>query len=315
MKRVTWSGLAVAAAFLLVPLEARGELEVAPEAKWVGRFDAERFRGTETGRLLWEKLQPEIQDKLAALKAVFQFDLKEDVRDLTAYGFGQAEDDGVLIMRGRFQPEHLATLLRGNPDYAAHAHGNHTIHSWVDEKERAAAEREDRVAKRVHGVFLDDSTAVVGAQRKSVVAALEVQTKARPGISVEDWFGELVQIRETPVLMAGARLAEIAHATPHAALLKQSKAVFLLLDEADGEVAFWAFLEAETEELVEALQKIAGGLLAIWELNTRDTNGLEHYLARTIEVKAKEKRLVIQLETPAEKLVELLWQKIKDSQR
>jgi hypothetical protein len=292
---------------------AGGELRagsIAPDAKWAARLDIEKFKTTRTAEIIMERLGDQAQKRISAFAALFQFDPRKDLRDVTAYGFGKAEDDGVVVVRGRFNPEHLTILLQANQDYAGHAHGSRTIHSWIDDKERARAQREGREPKRAFGAFVDASTIVAGGALDSVAHALDVQSGARPGVPLVKWFSDIAEFAEPPVFVAGARLAEIEHLAPKAALFKQARSAVLHLDEDNGQIGVWAMLHPQNPEVVGALEQVASGLIALWKLKAEEL-GLEEPLARDAKVTVENGRLVFHTATSAQALFENIRKHIR----
>jgi hypothetical protein len=277
----------IATAFLsgFAAVAAQAPALVDNQANWAAHLDLERFKQTETGKILLSQLDQEPhRQNLSALAAVLQFDPRRQLHSLTAFGPGRAEDDGVVALRGEFNPDHLVTLVQANEAYTSSAHRDFTIHSWIDEKDCKAAEQTERPPKRSYGAFHSKNLLLIGKNKQTLAQALEIYSGQRPATEFTEWLGSAArQMPERAFAFAGVRLGEIADAHPHTALLKQAKAAQLHLSESPGRLQAQLQLEAEEPLLADALKKIADGMLTLWQLK-EDKDSIEQELSQALRV-------------------------------
>lgn len=307
MKRMAMvSGLAVAmvaaAAALGAPLNER---DVAADARWVVHADLANLKATSLGAHLLQTLQEEpAERKLAAIQAVFRFDPRRDLDAVTMYGQDQNGDDGVALLRGAFDQNHVLTLLRANDNYEAAAHGAHTVHSWVDQKASGAV--------RMYGAFYDARTVVVGRSGAKVAAALDVLDGGAPSLAGS---GQVVAGQEPAVngfFFVVVDLAAMAGARPEAAILKGARAASMEFTETAGQVLASLTVNAQDAQTAAQIQSAAQGMLALAALNQEQNPALAQ-LAQSIGVVLQDTAVVATLRQPAAQVVE--WLKTMKSAR
>jgi hypothetical protein len=254
------------------------------QANWAAQVDLQKFKTTETGKFLLAQFEREPhRQNLDALAAVLQFDPRRQLHSLTAFGQGRTDEDGVVVFRGEFTPDHLITLVQANDAYRSLAHRGFTIHSWIDDKDRQAVEGTDRSPKRSYGAFHSKNLLLIGKDQDALATALDLYSGERPGLEIGQWLGPAWELPDGAYAYAGVRLGEVAHIHPHAALLKQAKAVQVHLRETAGQAQGRIRFEAEEPLLAEALKKIAEGMITLWQLK-EGKDPLETELAQGVKV-------------------------------
>ena len=155
MKRNLWKtglagGLMLAAAFNAAagPLQRN---DVASDPIWVLHVDCDALKQTVVGKyVLGEMEKPEAQKKLAAFQAIFNLDLRTALHGLTLYGTASEPQDGVVLLYADFDAARLTTLAEGAKEHKSTTRGNHTIHSWLDEKKSAKDGVKPRTYAAIH---------------------------------------------------------------------------------------------------------------------------------------------------------------------
>ena len=186
LKSALAGGLALAATFTAVagPLQPT---DVVNDPVWVLHVDCDALKQTVVGKyVLGEMEKPEAQKKFAAFQAIFNFDPRKELHGLTLYGTSSEPEDGVLLVYADFDPARLTTLAEGAKEHAATTRGNHTIHSWLDEKKPA----KDGVKPRTYAAIHNGR--VIFAQKESrVVDALDVLDRIRANLSADTAYSGL----------------------------------------------------------------------------------------------------------------------------
>jgi hypothetical protein len=278
--------------------------DVDASAAWVAHADIENLRGTAFGRHLLEKMQePEAAQKLAAFEALWRFDPREDIASLTLYGWGQKkEGDGVLVVRGRLDREHLTTVVGGGEGYETRTHGNHLLHSWLDKK----TEDGDEITKRKYGVFHTSGVLVLGEDADGMNKALDVLDGQRPSLETENPFALLASVQDAAFFMATADFAALSsNAKPKAQLFKNAAAAAMGIGESNQRMFGTLVLETGEPQAAKGMKMIADGLIALALLNAEnDPNAAQ--LAEAAQVNAEGNRLVIQLSCSSDEFIAMV---------
>jgi hypothetical protein len=205
-----------------------------------------------------ELQKPEPQAKFAALQMMVNFDPRTQLHGVTLYTTGSDAKDGVLIVYADFEPERLVTLARAAKDYQSASHGNHVIHSWLDEKKPDKS----RVYSCIHG-----NRVIFGQRQSALASALDVLDGAA-NLQSSGLFPQLGAGQA--FIQAASRKVDVADNDPSAAILRQSKAIRLEIGEAAQKAFGTLTLETGNEEIAGHINSIANGLLALMKLQTNN---------------------------------------------
>ena len=88
--------------------------QIPASAQWVIHMDFDGFKTSEMGKFAMKQMD-EHAGAIDALSAMLKFDPRMDLADVTAFGHVDAEhpdENGVALIRGKFDQEHLLTLLK-----------------------------------------------------------------------------------------------------------------------------------------------------------------------------------------------------------
>lgn len=162
--------------------------DVIADPVWVLHVDCDALKQTSLGKALLAELdKPEAQKKFAAMQAVFNVDPRKDLHGVTLYGATKAEPDGVVVAYADFDAARLVTLVEANKDYESTRHGAHTIHSWIDEKNK----EKDGVKPRTYGAIYKGKVLIIGQKESRVPEALDVMDKSKPNLTTSTHFAKL----------------------------------------------------------------------------------------------------------------------------
>ncbi len=271
--------------------------DVAADAKWIAHADVDTLKGTRLGDRVLDKLnENEVEVKLEALEAVFNFDPREDLSGLTLYGSAGDSQEAVAVIRGNFDAKRLVTLIRAGDTYKKSTHGAHRIHSWIDEEEPD---------KRKYGSFPDDNTLVISDAKAMVKDALDVLDGTGKSLSPSGELGDAVAGNNGSFFIAAVNMAELPDLAPDAAMLKKARAFQLSLGEAGSDVEGTLRLTATDEDVAEQVQKVLEGMIAFAHLNQEDQPELLA-IAKAAEITRDGNVVEVVLRHPADEVIAFL---------
>jgi hypothetical protein len=279
--------LAGAHAVLAGPFNSK---DVAADPALLVHIDFDALRSSSVGKSILS--EPEVQDKLAAVGAIFDFDLRKQLHGVTVYTTEQHPKDGALIVYADFDPDRLVTLAKGMDGYRSETNGSHVIHSWVDAKKKAGG---GRVCGAISG-----HRVVFGQDETHLADALNVIDGKSPSFAGKNAFGE--NSAGESVLAQGLLLKfDFDNGDQNAAILKMSKSVRLKVSEAANNMTAAVRFEAADAETGQKIANIAQGLLALLQLQTSDPNATK--LANAIMIKQDGVNVGLTLSVPSSEII------------
>ena len=130
--------------------------QVAGSANWVVHIDNQLLKTSRIGQFIRAELaNAGIEQKIQDFATISSFNPLDDIRDITLYGTGTDRNKAAMLLDAEFDVEKIVALLGMNPQYQAIAHGDLTIHKWVDEKRQSP---DDPTAGVAYGAFVNDVT-------------------------------------------------------------------------------------------------------------------------------------------------------------
>ncbi len=269
---------------------------VDSDAVWFVHADLTALRQTTLGqRWLEEMEKEEVQNKMEAIRTVFNFDPGVDLHALTLYGYG-GEHDGVVVARGRFDQDRLDTLVKANDSHESSEYSGHTVHSWIDEK------KEHRKG-RTYGASHGPGTLVFADSEKRITHALDILDGDESGLDPRSKFPGLRQVDAMGILVAAADMKGIGDTNPKARALQAADSAALSIGETGGNVFATLVLEVSDTDVAQNLKRVVDGLLALAVLN----QGQEPFAARLAEtagVDLEEGRIRLSISAPVEEMLE-----------
>jgi hypothetical protein len=245
MKKTTLCLLASAASL------AAGELtpnQIPASAKWLLHGDIEGMRASETGKAVFQRIEADHGAKLVALKRMFSLHLLNDLSDVTLFGDGK-KDHAVVLFDGNFNRAHIQDVVKAADEYSEAAYEGYTIHSWKDKN------------KTQHAAFASDKLLVFSLQENLLREELDVLKANAP--ASENPI--LPAAGSKPLIVAGAKLADIELPNDAARILRTAEVLTLSAHENDGR--FSIQLDAKTADSVHAnrMRRMLDGVAAITE--------------------------------------------------
>jgi hypothetical protein len=260
--------------------------------------DCDALKASSVGQSILS--EPEIQDKLAAVGAIFDFDLRKQLHGLTVYTTEEHPKDGALIVYADFDPDRLITLAKAAEGFQSTTNGSHVIYSWLDDKKKA----KDGERPRVCGAILGHRV-VFGQDATHLADALDVIDGKAPNFSGKQGLPE--QASGESILLEGVMLKfDFDGADQNAAIFKMSKSVRLKLSEVANTMTANVRFEASDADTATQIASIAQGLLAVLKLQKTDANAMK--LANAIVIKQDGSVASLTLSVPSSELIDTIKQ-------
>jgi hypothetical protein len=227
MKRTVLSLASAAAVFAGTPLVFAGPFnpkDVAADPALLAHVDCDALRASSVGQSILS--QQDVQDKLSAVGAIFDFDLRTQLHGLTVYTTEEHPKDGALIVYADFDPNRLIALAKAAEGFHGVTNGSHVIYSWLDDKKKA----KDGETPRVYGA-ISGHRVVFGQDESHLADALNVIDGTAPSFSSKK--GLPTADAGESILLEGMLLKfDFDDADDKAAIFKKAKSVRVKLSEA-----------------------------------------------------------------------------------
>jgi hypothetical protein len=319
---------AIGCGLVLVGVGQAGPLKnayVDGEALGVAHIDVEQLKSTQIGTWLQQELkQPEAESKFAALKAILNFDPREDLRSLTAYTW--ASGKGALLLEGQFDPERTVTLLKADDGYRAQTYSGVTVHSWIEKHEKdkeSMREAHKRGGKpganppvkaphRHYGAFMPNNVLAVADDVDSLQRAMDVLQGRRPALSPTSPLTALIPAN-VPLLVAGSDLSKLKpDARPNqSATFDGVTSASVAASERGGRFVLSVDVVAKDEAAATNVRSVVQGVAALGALNAQQ-NPAGAELARSLACTVNGRQVNISLDYSADKVVQWLVEKKRE---
>jgi hypothetical protein len=249
--------------------------DVAANPALLVHVDCDAINASTIGKSILS--QASLQDKLAALGAIIDFDLRTQLHGLTVYTTEEHPKDGALIVYADFDPKRLITLAKAADDFHCVTNGEHVIYSWRDDKKKARDGDQPRVCGAIVG-----HRVVFGQDESHLASALDVIDGTAPNFSGKKGLPP-AGAGESILLQGELLKFDFDDADGKAAIFKKAKAVRVKLSEGADKVTAAVHLEAADDTTASEINAIAQGLLAVVKLQMPDADAAK--LANDIVIK------------------------------
>lgn len=253
LKRITTSALLCV---LALPLLAADLKDFPSGTKWILNLDIKAVQSSPILNYLSEKIAPakrqEVQNKLAAIKALFGVDLLKDIDQLVIAGNGNAEKGGVAYVYGMFDAQRLSTILAGNEKFAAFDHNGIKVLTWNDGKAKCLS-------------FAKPGLAMVSSSQTALTDALDVLAGKKAGLPSDSKFKNTIAgARQNLLTLEAVDVPSIVGEQPKAQALKQAQALCLQVNAAQAEtLSAQLSMAATTEETAVQIRQALLGIQAL----------------------------------------------------
>ncbi len=254
-----WGLCAVPLALCATPFVAQ---DIPEGPAWAVHVDAERLRGSATGKLILSELEQDpSRSQLDAFEQRAQFDPRTDLDGVTVYGLDDTEQGSLVILDGNIDRSHLESMVKAHKDHRSVEHAGSTLHRWTTPSSAGV--------QKSYGAAMGASKVAVGPSLALMLASLELLSGK--GDSFAD--DELLAGLETGAgvfLVAVADIRAVQISGPQAAMLQMVHTAQLVLGEQGDKVVGDLRLQTSSPESAKRVQALLQGLLAVTMLSQRD---------------------------------------------
>ena len=226
---------------------------VSTRAHWYMHADAAALRSSEIGGLLMETMDQRHGVQMRAFARMFSFNPMEDLTAITVYG---RDDQGVVLVHAKMDPDHLTDLVAAGDGYQSKNHEGVTVHSWMDK------------GKRQTGAIVNENLLILSEQAELVTHALDVLAGR------EDSIGEDVILPgdvQAPIVIGVADLSQMEAIAPQAAFLREAKSMSMTLGERAGRLEASMQLVLADSAKAQQIAKLIEGMIALVQLAQPET--------------------------------------------
>ncbi len=244
--------------------------QIAADAKWILHLDTEQFmRGKIGSYLIDEVLNPRSALFKETLKQQLGFDLDwKQIKGITAYGTGyhpQEDDSGILLIRTSMDVKGAleAAMAKAIPQLRIEKIENAPLPLYrFNDQGYVAVPSSDLVLVARQRNAIDRGREILEGHTDTLAAAQALQDYPESPfgfflLAVAEGFGQQADLPAT------------------AAIFKQATGARLLLGEDNGRLRLNFDLKAASSEVVQQIQQVAQGLLALAAMNAGQNPDLQ----------------------------------------
>lgn len=272
---------------------------VSAQAKWLAHVDFDAVRRAGLAKKAEEALlsSQAAQEKLRQFRQTLGMDLTRDLQGITFYGTRFVAQSGVAIIQAKLDRQKLLFLLQRDASHTASSYGDHTLHSWTQDKGQPSQHA-------ITGCFHGESLAVVGQDADEVKAALDVLDGKSPDLAGSD-----SQLKQDvpPGTVFESRAVELAAAgLPfQSPIVRKTELLAVAVGEHGGEVFVRATLVASEAEVANQVRAAVDGLRAIALLQHSNDENIVKAL-EALDVSTEDSTVTVAWRMPVDELLELV---------
>jgi len=233
-----------------------GELspnQVPSNTKWLAHADFEAMRASETGKLIFERIEADHGAKLRAVKRMFSLHPFKDLRDVTLLGDGR-KNHAVLLLDGTFDRGHIDDLVKAAKEYKESDYNGVTVRTWKD--------------KGVQQYAAFATPELIVFSRQEDVLRQELDTLKANAPATDNPI--LPAAGSKPLIALGAKLADIEIPKNAARMLQTASLLKLNAREDGGRFSIQLQAEAADAKHARRLQRMLDGVVALAEAGNAD---------------------------------------------
>ncbi|MBN1126035.1 MAG: hypothetical protein JXA82_13590 [Sedimentisphaerales bacterium] len=274
---------------------------VSSLANWVVHLDVDQLGKSTIGKLGREEIRnSEIEQKLQGFAQVFSFHPLDDIQNITLCGRGKDPHEAVAIAQGKYDQSILTSLVSMNPFYETSKHGEHTIHSWIDEKQGSNGQRQ-------YGAFYGSDTVLISMGELTLQHVLDVFDGEANSMMYNYDLADFEQ--EHPgmfLLIAAQNVNEHLDGIDDSGLLQQTERFALAVGEDDASTYVDLTIQAVSYDATTKIAQILTGLKAFVTLAITEEAPELAKLAESIEIGWQDDVVRVHLDWDSKKLVSVL---------
>ena len=269
------------------PLERN---DVAANPALVFHVDLDALRNCSVGRAILS--QPDVETKLSAIQALFNFDFRTQLHGLTVYSADAQPKACVVIFYADFEPDRLVTLARTFQDFQSVTNGSRVIYSW-----------QNNGGPRVYAAIQGHRVLFEKNSADAITGALDVIAGNSP--HADEKVARASGSGQSVLVQAQARKFDFDNdVNANAAILQKAKEVRLQVGEAQDQMTATLALQARDAETATQINSIAQALPAILRLQQGNPDALK--LANAINFRQDGDTVTATLSIPSAQMVDII---------
>lgn len=260
---------------------------VAASARWLVHVDVEALASSHLGTALMAQIPAEHTARLDEFKTKFGMDPLKDISAVTLYGESTVHEKAIVLIRGKFNAEKLAALIKAHPPTEQISFGGLTINKWPHD------------GKDGYSCLYGNDTVVMGGDLEQVKAALNVIGGSQPHMVGSSVLGKLIPSTAGVFFFASADgLDAMQGMRPNAAILKNSKNACLVVREQGDELQAQMKLTADGAEATEQIANVIRGMIAFGMLS-QEQNPIMAKMAQAAKLSVENDQVSLTLAFPS----------------
>jgi len=246
-------------------LEARAEslrTSLVPKnGLFIIHLDVQKFTTTRLKDILLDSKLNHFKQEIRRAEKIAKIDFFKDIKGITFLGLGPLDDEPIVAISGKFDKDHLISLLHIEDSMTETAYGKFTLYNW-DSKE--------------YGVFAEDNLIIVGNNKYKIQNVLDAFSGKSEHISGTPMSAKLQQKPDSAFLVAAAEnISQILGDKEASAVLKKADLFLLIAQELNGQLKLSLSLDTDSPESAQNIKKITEGLLAMAALHDEVSSKME----------------------------------------
>lgn len=270
--------------------------DVPADAKWAVHLDFQKVISSRIGLLVLEDLESKGEmQKIEAFGKLFDFNPLKDLHGLTVYSKTFNEDEGLALVKGRFDVEKVKALIETHGECSEMEQDGFKIYQGTNEK-----------GKRFFFCFFRSDTILFSKDLDLVKDELSVLSGTKVSLKSGGNLHELNALPAGTFIAASAKgFGHLTHNHPHARILQKAQGILITMGECEGIDFLNITLSTADEEMAEQVHQIVQGIIALGMMLGDEDPKLAK-LVRTVKLERAGKKVTARVSMPADELFELL---------
>ena len=222
---------------------------IPAQAQWYFHGDLTRLRETNTGGFVLAQIRKDEAEKIADTKALFGFDIINDLTDVTLFGTGKGNEIAITLS-GDFDRARLEKVILQADAYKLTTYGTVTIHQWEDN------------GSTQHAGFHGENTVIISQQKGLLELALDVLARKKPGFKAD-----LQLPSDQPVVVAFANIQKIEIPLDEGSqIVRKADSILMTLGEKRNRLVVDMVVKTASSKMARRMMHVVQGLVSLGEL-------------------------------------------------
>ncbi|MCP5102557.1 MAG: hypothetical protein GY950_04220 [bacterium] len=298
MKKRLVLSLTLLLAFVLTGFAAPASLQtslVPDNAQWVLHLDVAKFASTNLSDLLFGEKNGKFSMYRGMVTGMLKIDLLKDISGVTVFGMGHDKDSNVVCWTGKFDKDHLLSMLGKDGSLKEIPHGKYTIYNWGGDH---------------YGVFAGDRLAVTGEDETAVKNALDVLAGKKRNMKASKMTAHFKGMPGGAFLKGFASdISSLVHDHDTTMILKNAGMAFFVALEKNGDLTMKLNLSTHSPETAKNIQQVVTGFIAMAKMRKGSGGhgpGPWWELMEKLKIQLVNNTVIMELSYPSDRLIEML---------